>query len=77
MLFDVVDVSNDIILIDFFRIFVIVVSKYETYLTAVIADGALRVVFGIEIVGELKDQLFSRWIESYFAKFFTFLKSFI
>ena len=77
MLFDVVDIGNDVILIDLFRGFVIVVGKYKTYFTTVIADSTLRVVFGVKVVGELKEQLFSSWVEGYFAQFFTFLKCFI
>ncbi len=50
VLFDEVDVSDNIILIDLFGIFMIVISKYETYFAAVVADGAFRVVFGIEVI---------------------------
>lgn len=58
MFFDIVDVSDDVILVNFFCLFIIVIGKYETYFTAVIADGSLRIVLGIQILRELEEQLF-------------------
>ena len=77
MLFDKVEVGDDVILSDLCRVLLVEIGKDVANLTTVITHGSGWVILGIEVLTKFDKECFSFWIEGYLPEMAAFLKSFM
>ncbi len=63
LFFDKVDIGNDIVLINLYRVFRVVEGKQVPHLRGVVADGAGRIILGFQVGRCFQDQALGFFIE--------------
>lgn len=77
MLFDKIDVGDDIIPSDGLGVLLIEIGKDVTNFTTVVTNSSGRVVFSMKVLTEFDNECLSFWIEIYSPELAAFLKSFM